>query len=83
MQGKAFEIPKTLVWKSYQDVRRNKGAPGCDGQTIAKFDEHRDKKHFQDLEPTLLGILFSSAGTGNMHTERGWAGKNPWDSNRR
>jgi hypothetical protein len=37
MQRKAFEIPKTLVWKSYQEVRKNKGAPGCDGQTIKRL----------------------------------------------
>lgn len=42
MQGKAFEIPKALVWKSYQAVRRNKGVAGCDGQTIQQFDEDRD-----------------------------------------
>lgn len=42
-QGKSFEIPKSLVWKSYQAVRKNKGAPGCDGQTIKQFDENRDK----------------------------------------
>ena len=43
LQRKAFDIPKSLVWKSYQQVRRNKGAPGCDGQTINQFDEHRDR----------------------------------------
>ena len=24
-QGKVFEIPKALVWQSYQQVRKNKG----------------------------------------------------------
>ncbi len=42
MQRKSFEIPKTLVWASYLDVRRNKGAPGCDGQTLKMFDQQRD-----------------------------------------
>jgi len=42
-QGKPFKIPKALVWKSYLSVRRNRGAAGCDGQTIAAFDERRDK----------------------------------------
>ena len=46
-QGKAFEIPKALVWRSYQDVRRNKGAPGCDGQTIKQFDEKRDRNLYK------------------------------------
>lgn len=47
MQGKAFEIPKALVWKSYREVRRNKGGPGCDGQTIAKFDCNRDRNLYK------------------------------------
>ena len=36
-QRKAFEISKALVWRSYQEVHRNKGAPGCDGQRIKQF----------------------------------------------
>ena len=39
-QDKAFEIPKTLIWKSYLEVRKNRGAAGCDGQTIKQFDEN-------------------------------------------
>lgn len=46
-QRKAFEIPKSLVWASYQDVRRNRGAPGCDGQTIADFDRKRDRNLYK------------------------------------
>lgn len=46
-QGKAFEIPKALVWRSYLEVRRNKGAAGCDGQTIAQFDEDRDRNLYK------------------------------------
>lgn len=46
-QRKVFEIPKRLVWQSYQEVRRNKGAPGIDGQTIRQFDENRDKNLYK------------------------------------
>lgn len=46
-QGKAFKIPKTLVWQSYNDVRCNKGAAGCDGETIAQFDKNRDKNLYK------------------------------------
>lgn len=46
-QGKVFEIPKELVWLSYKEVRKNKGAPGCDRQTIAKFDEQRDRNLYK------------------------------------
>ena len=46
-QRKAFEIPKSLVWASYHDVRRNRGAPGCDGQTLAEFDQQRDRNLYK------------------------------------
>ena len=46
-QGKPFEIPKQLVWESYLDVRRNKGAAGCDGQTLRQFDEKRDRNLYK------------------------------------
>jgi RNA-directed DNA polymerase len=36
--GKPFDIPKQLVWEAYQKVRRNKGAAGVDGQTLADFE---------------------------------------------
>jgi RNA-directed DNA polymerase len=41
--GKSFDIPKQLVWKAYQKVRRNKGAAGVDGQSLADFA--RDEKN--------------------------------------
>lgn len=46
-QRKAFEIPKSLVWASYQDVRRNRGAPGCDGQTLTDFDRQRNRNLYK------------------------------------
>ncbi len=57
-QGKAFEIPKALVWQSYQDVRRNKGAPGCDGQTIKQFDEKRDRNLYKIWNRLSSGSYF-------------------------
>jgi RNA-directed DNA polymerase len=42
--GKAFDIPKTLVWEAYLKVRANKGAAGVDRQSLADFarDEKRN-----------------------------------------
>ncbi len=57
-QGKAFEIPKVLVWQSYQDVRRNKGAPGWDGQTIKQFDEKRDRNLYKIWNRLSSGSYF-------------------------
>ena len=57
-QGKVFEIPKMLVWKSYHEVRRNKGAPGCDRQTIAEFDKHRDRNLYKIWNRLSSGTYF-------------------------
>lgn len=46
-QRRAFEIPKSLVWASYHDARRNRGAPGSDGQTLMQFDRQRDRNLYK------------------------------------
>jgi RNA-directed DNA polymerase len=38
-RGKAYEIPKQLVWEAYQRVKANRGAAGVDGQSLAVFEE--------------------------------------------
>lgn len=58
MQGKAFEIPKALIWKSYQAVRKNKGTAGCDGQTIQAFDENRDANLYKIWNRLCSGSYF-------------------------
>ena len=58
MRGKAFEIPKLLVWRSYHEVRRNKGAPGCDGITMTAFDENRDKNLYKIWNRLCSGSYF-------------------------
>lgn len=35
---KSFEISKWEVWEAFQEVKRNQGAPGVDGQSIADFE---------------------------------------------
>ena len=58
MQGKSFEIPKELVWKSYQAVRKNRGAAGCDGQTVTNFDENRDANLYKIWNRLCSGSYF-------------------------
>lgn len=58
LQGKAFEIPKMLVWKSYQLVKKNKGAPGYDGITMAKFDVNRKKNLYKIWNRMSSGTYF-------------------------
>lgn len=58
VQRKAFEIPKSLVWLAYQDVRRNRGAPGCDGQTLTEFDQRRDQNLYRIWNRLCSGTYF-------------------------
>jgi RNA-directed DNA polymerase len=37
-KAKSFDISKREVWEAFQEVRRNKGAPGVDGQSIDDFE---------------------------------------------
>ena len=55
---KPFEIPKSLVWAAYHDVRKNRGAPGCDGQTLADFDRHRDRNLYRIWNRLSSGSYF-------------------------
>lgn len=57
-QRKVFEIPKALVWQSYQQVRKNKGAAGSDGQTIKEFDENRDRNLYKIWNRLSSGSYF-------------------------
>jgi RNA-directed DNA polymerase len=57
-QGKVFEIPKALVWQSYQQVRKNKGAAGCDGQTLKEFDQNRDRNLYKIWNRLSSGSYF-------------------------
>lgn len=61
IQGKAFDIPKSLVWESYHSVRRNRGAPGVDGQTLTQFDANRDKNLYKIWNRLSSGSYFPPA----------------------
>lgn len=39
VRGKAYEIPKQLVWEAYQRVKANHGAAGVDGESVAAFEK--------------------------------------------
>lgn len=46
-QRKSFEIPKSLVWQAYLEVRKNQGSAGCDKQTIEEFDRNRNRNLYK------------------------------------
>lgn len=57
-QEKPYDIPKRLVWQAYKDVRANRGAAGCDSQTIAQFDENRDRNLYKIWNRLTSGSYF-------------------------
>ncbi|MCB2218197.1 MAG: group II intron reverse transcriptase/maturase [Desulfobulbaceae bacterium] len=39
IKAKPFSIDKREVWEAYKEVKKNRGAAGVDGQTIAEFEK--------------------------------------------
>ena len=40
MKTRAIEIPKSVVWQAYQQVKTNKGAAGVDQQSLEDFEQN-------------------------------------------
>lgn len=47
-EAKSYDIPKRLVWQAYKRVKRNRGAAGVDGASLAQFE--------RDLQNNLYKI---------------------------
>jgi RNA-directed DNA polymerase len=56
--GKAFDIPKTLVWEAYLKVRANKGAAGVDQQSLADFAQDEKKNLYKIWNRMSSGSYF-------------------------
>src|SRR3954471_24562754 len=56
--GKAFDIPKTLVWEAYLKVRANKGAAGVDRQSLADFAQDEKKNLYKIWNRMSSGTYF-------------------------
>ena len=63
-QDKSFTIPKQLVWEAYRRVKANKGAAGVDRVSMERIRGGSAGKPVQDLEPDVLGDVFSASGEG-------------------
>jgi RNA-directed DNA polymerase len=56
--GKAFDIPKTLIWEAYLKVRSNKGAAGVDRQSLADFARDEKKNLYKIWNRMSSGSYF-------------------------
>jgi RNA-directed DNA polymerase len=56
--GKAFDIPKTLVWEAYLKVKGNKGAAGVDRQSLADFAQDEKKNLYKIWNRMSSGSYF-------------------------
>jgi RNA-directed DNA polymerase len=57
-QDKPFQISKWVVWEAFQRVKANKGAAGVDGQSIAEFEQERDKHLYRIWNRLSSGSYF-------------------------
>lgn len=58
LQDKPFQIEKMTVWEAYRRVRANKGAAGVDEQSIAAFEEDRDRNLYKIWNRLSSGSYF-------------------------
>jgi len=47
IETKSFAISKREVWEAWKIVRRNRGGPGIDGETIEKFEQNLSKNLYK------------------------------------
>jgi RNA-directed DNA polymerase len=57
-QDKPFQIDKIVVWEAFRRVKANKGAAGVDEQSIAEFEQDRDKNLYRIWNRLSSGSYF-------------------------
>jgi retron-type reverse transcriptase len=71
-----FDISKSVVWEAYQRVKTNKGAAGVDDQSIAEFEQDRDKNLYRIwnrlssgsyFPPPVKAVEIPKAGGSGVH----------------
>lgn len=61
LSGKPFEISKWEVWEAYQQVKRNQGAAGVDGVSIAEFETNLKNNLYRVWNRMSSGTWFPPA----------------------
>jgi RNA-directed DNA polymerase len=57
-QDKSFQIDNIVVWEAFQRVKANTGAAGVDEQSIAEFEQDRDKNLYRIWNRLSSGSYF-------------------------
>ena len=55
---KPIEIPKTVVWEAYKQVKANRGAAGIDNQSIKDFEKDLKKNLYKIWNRMSSGSYF-------------------------
>ena len=58
LDGKPFAVTGYEVWRAWEQVRDNKGAPGVDGQSIAAFEERLEDNLYHVWNRMSSGSYF-------------------------
>ncbi|KGP62148.1 DNA polymerase [Legionella norrlandica] len=61
---KPFDIPKSLVWEAYKQVKANKGGSGVDHESLEDFDRKRNKNLYKIWNRLSSGSYFPPAVRG-------------------
>ena len=60
-EAKLFDISKQELWHAFKKVKRNKGAAGVDGQTIAEYEEELKDNLYKLWNRMTSGSYFPPA----------------------
>lgn len=72
-------IANENLWKAYEKVRSNKGAPGVDGMTIYQLKSHMEK-YFQPLKQKLMDGTYQPQPVKRLPFQNQTVPKDIWES---
>ena len=71
LDGKPCAVAGYEIWRAWEQVRDNKGAPGVDGQSIAAFEERLEDNLYKVWNRMSSGTWLPAAGAGGGDPQAG------------
>jgi hypothetical protein len=68
--AKAFDIPKTLVWDAYLDVKKRGGGPGVDWQSMEDFESDLKNHLYKIWNRLSSGSYFTVAMSNPLFLQK-------------